>query len=250
MSVVFGLSRAVASYYHVLRGIDLGADASSLFDGVERPWSAELSRLYPRGTNLATRLQVLPLVAPDLETVTRRLRAMEDAFCLALADVLDREAPALRDDWNRQLPDLQTRTDAVAETMTEELEVARTVLWSYANRTPAKALILHASIDGHGRAATTTGHQVIAVSFADPDAQLFCQILHEDTHAISDPMVMATWNGGPRSTKRGAPGFTLHEVLEARALALTHDVLARTVPQRLADYERWVQPRSSRMGSR
>lgn len=250
MSVRFGLSFAVDLYYRVLRGIDLGSDASSLFDGHLRPWSRELARWYPRGAPLADRLQVAALVVPDLEALVRGLRAMASPVGPLLAEVLDLEEPLARMDWDRRANLRAARAESVAAMLGPELEVVRAELWRRIEQAPPSALVIDAPIPRCGRAASLAGQRVIAASFDDPLDALLSQIVHEDTHAVSDRAVLASWAGGARSTRPGHPGFGLHEALEAQALELGGEIVSAALPHRAAAYAAWRRRREgSRSGS-
>lgn len=247
MIVQFGLSFEVYAYYGVLSGLNLGNDASSLYDGRARPWSAQLAQLYPRDAKRAETLQVWPLIVARPLRSEAHLGSVDRAFGPALAARLSVHAEAMHAEWAWSLPARRDRAERLAASLGPDLEVARAALWGRTRRAAPTALVLNAPIPGHGRAASMHGRQVIAACFDDPDDDLFCQILHEDTHAVSDLEVRARWpddtSSTARSTVRGTPGFARHRELEAHALTTTRDALERALPERLEAYDAWCASR-------
>ncbi len=235
----FGLSLAASVYYDVLARVDLGADAASIYSGVDAPWSARIAAMYPSGDR-ADRVQVLPLLTPNLASLLAALRSLgpfEDALAAVLAD----HAPDFEARWNAERAGYETQLDRAAVALEAPLAAARTALWRRADRTPPPALVLDArALGAHGRGTAIDGRQIVATSFARADEDLFCTILHEETHAVSDAAVRREHPGVVRATARGNAGHALHRALEDAALRLADEVVREAVPELAGYHARWI----------
>ena len=217
--IQLGLSRCASAYYGILRRLDLGANAASLYDGDAAPWSARLEALYPSGPR-SDFLQTLPLMTPNADALLRALRG-RGAFESALAGVFE----TYLDDYPERTRDQERRLDAAARSITGPLETARRALWQRAGRTPPAMLVLDVRTLGrHGRGASVADRQVVAASFALADEDLFCLVLHEDTHAVSDPDVVRDLPLERSTAKRDA-GYPIHRAVESAALRLADEVV-------------------------
>lgn len=241
-----GLSLSASVHYDVLRHLELGADAASLHDGAKAPWSAALTAAYPTGEG-SDLVQVLPLITPNLGALLTVLRE-GGPFERRLGAVIADHAPAFGVSWQAARADHARRADALADALDGPLRSARAALWSRAGRAAPELLVLDARPLGrHARGAAIGGRQVVAASFAHDDADLFCAILHEETHSVSDPEVL----GGrrpARDTRRAAPGYAVHRALERAALDVADEVIRHAVPELAQHHARWVERRRAGLG--
>lgn len=234
-----GLSLAASVHYDVLRHLDLGADAASIHAGATAPWSAALEAEYPTGGR-ADRVQVLPLITPDLSALLAVLRE-GGGFERMLAQVVGEHARSFEPTWRAAQAAYERRADAAAERLFGPLTAARTALWRRIERTPPELLVLDARPLGrYARGATIGDRQVVACAFDRSDEDLFCAILHEETHAVTDPEVLRRHHR-PRDTRRTAEGYAVHRALELAALELADAVVRESVTELATHHARWVE---------
>ena len=91
-----------------------------------------------------------------------------------------------------------------------------------------------------GRATTVQGRRVVAVDLGQPEEHAALQVLHEELHPITDPVVLAEQGGGARDTRPGEAGWALHRELERVAVAATHAFLQAHDPSWLPALKRWM----------
>ncbi len=121
-----------------------------------------------------------------------------------------------------------------------KLAVLRQALWDPQGRDAPPLRILHAPALGpNGRATRVGAERRVAVSLTQDPDHVLCQVLHEEIHPITDPIVLAERKERDRSTTRGAPGFGLHAELETVAVAATEAFLAARSPDLLPAFVRW-----------
>ena len=85
--------------------------------------------------------------------------------------------------------------------------------------------------------------RVVAVSLDEPDPHVLCQVLHEETHPVTDPAVYAANAGAARDTRLDEAGHALHLAAERavveRDQALIEDEAAELLPAYAAWRERY-----------
>lgn len=230
----FERSASAALLYHVLAHLDLGRDAASLFDRSlpMRPWADDLRVAYG---NARGRLVVhaIALVHDDPIAVLR-----------------DDPPPALRDDAGRVLAtcladameaEAQRYVPAFAEPPTQLLEplaVLRSALYERVGAPPPLAILDCPALRLAGRAATRDGTRVVAVSLAQDPGHILCQTIHEEIHAVTDPVVRAGSTLG-QDTRASSPGYALHRELERAAIEVGDALVAARAPQWSPVYARW-----------
>lgn len=215
------------THYHVLAQIDLGPDAANLFaGGPSPPWARALSDAYRRsGDRLA--LQHTPMT--QRSTTDPTLRA---AFDAALAAV----EPALEQAWQRDRP--EERHERFHLEVAPALEACRRHAWG--GRPPPLLVWDVPALGRHGRAAAANGRRIVATSLAEASDHVFCQILHEEMHPISDPLVAELLGDlGARDTRAGSGGFIIHRALETAAVEAGRQIVEQAAPQLRAAYARW-----------
>ena len=79
------------------------------------------------------------------------------------------------------------------------------------------------------------------MSLAEPAEHVLCQVLHEETHVVTDPIVCAQWpaDGPARDTAVGSAGYERHRALETAAVEVGEAVIAARAPRWLDAYRRW-----------
>lgn len=233
--------------WHVLAHLPLGADAASLHDPAlpARAWALPLTGLYlqspgrlwahwaPLWAPYAPELPVAPQIVEALLRAFRPLQdeagaALRAGLCEAVQDVAPSHAR-----WWTQAGDL-TALGATASSITGPIARVRAALWAPAKPPPLR--VLHApSLRHHARAATVQGARVVATSLLEPPAHVVCQVLHEETHPVSDRSVPPA----PRDTRAGTPGHAHHLLLERAAVARTEVAVRAAAPELLPAFEAW-----------
>jgi radical SAM superfamily enzyme YgiQ (UPF0313 family)/protein-L-isoaspartate O-methyltransferase len=236
---------APALAFHVLRWLDLGADAASIHDpGLpDRPWLSALSAawaLAPRRLHL----QVMPLRFREPEGLIRALRSgsprplrgpRDAGLALAFADALEAEAPAFVEGWTPALP-------PAAAGVARAVEELRGLLYQGQDREPPPLRLLHCAALGRaGRATEHDGERLVAVDLGQPLEHALMQVLHEEIHPVTDPLVRAEWEDpAAQDTRAGSPGHALHQQLESVAIAATQALLEARAPRWLPAFEAWL----------
>lgn len=228
---------------HVLAHLDLGMDAASTHDPAlpSRPWVAPLLRAY-RGAPGHLRVQVLGLAQREPDALIRELRfdppmGLGDPagrrLCGALADALESEEPGFRATWDPRAP-------ALPAVVVERLARLRAQLWSARGRGAPPLRVLDVpALGGSGRATVVGGERRVAVSLGEPTEHVLCQILHEEVHEITDPLVLGERREAARDTRRDGPGWSLHAELESTAVQATEALLGAISPELLPAFHRW-----------
>jgi len=239
--------------YHVLAHLDLGADAASLFrpDLPARPWVRGLRDAY-LGAPGRLAVHGLPLRSDDLDGVMRALEpggspllGDEAGQVLAgrLAAALEAERVRVERRLQQTAPRAGARADEVLAFLRAPLTRLRQALWAGAGDVPRLRILdcdaLLRSGGTHGRGMALPGRQVVAVALAAPREQILCQVLHEETHAVTDPRVLSSAADAHRDTRAGSEGFDLHGRLERRAVDLGQELIRAHAPQHLESYRRW-----------
>lgn len=232
--------------YGLLAAVDLGRDAANLyaprreFDRLALApapaWAAALQaalRAHPRD---ALVLQGWPLRTPSLAD-------------LAAPPV----APALLTPWARAVA-AESRAAEVrafalaapspATPSLASLPALLAALWQpLGAEAPATCRVLDCRPLGpHGRTHTQAGVFVVATSLDEAADHPLMQIFHEAAHPVTDAAVFARLGAeahGARRTAAGTPGFEVHRVLEATAVAYGQAVLEAHAPSVLPAYRAW-----------
>ena len=243
----FGRHLPAALSYELLAHLDLGADAANLYDPgrPRKPWVPQLLDAYQAAPGRLA-LHFVGLYGGDVGDLLARLRGgrvlpLNDAPGRHLADAFAAAVEFEREPYERAFvkdaPGHATRVRAVASLATP-LAAVRAALWSRVGEEPPPLSVLDCPALSHrGRGMTfRDGTRAIATSLAEAPEHLFCQILHEETHPVSDR------SSGPtpdRDTRAGTPGHDDHLRLEAAAVALGAAVVDEAVPAWRDAYERW-----------
>lgn len=249
--MILASARHVDLTYEVLGSVNLGADAANLWRGeAEPPWSRVLAEALRQAPG-RIQAQVACLRYPDLE---KWLEALRSGECQGLQGVdnaslrealieglLDRERLHV---WEEGRERALSFVDAYGET----IRGWREVLWG--ERTAPELYVLDTPALGrsgwtHGRATSLGPWRVVAVS-CEAGVGAALQILHEETHPVTDPEVRSAWDVR-QETRRGSVGFGLHTALE-RAVVERDEALLRTCsPGWLEDFERWCDVFNARL---
>lgn len=234
MGVEFKAPLHAQLYYEVLSRVDLGQDASNLYRGESAPWSEELASLF--NVPGVIHLQGIPLWTRDLEhmlaTLHKGFRPLDTPESRVLRDKLREVLTNLAPFAHEEIP-------AVFLAF-EELDALRDKLWS--GKAPSlEVWHIPALGDGqftHGRAMSLKSKRVVAVSLNVAPEQALVQIIHEDTHALTDPPIRLEF-GGAQETRRGSRGHALHKRLESAVIANNLALFEEHAPHLLPAFERW-----------
>ena len=83
------------------------------------------------------------------------------------------------------------------------------------------------------------GMRVVAVALDAPAEQVALQILHEETHPVTDAAVRAHFAGVSQRTDGQGEGGAMHAALEEMVVAVDEAILCARAPQLLPAFERW-----------
>lgn len=239
-----------AALYYVLSHLDLGRDAASLYDAtlIATPWQRGLLDAYHAAPD-RLRFHFLGHWSTDYaalaDELTRRShsRGSQTAdACLAasLRGALEAARPSFEAAWSAD--DFAPRHARFRSEIEPALQRARTALW--AGVPPPLRVLDCASLGRNGRGATVDGVRVVAVSLAEPSGHVFCQLLHEETHPVTDSIVRAQFRNAAadarvQDTRVGARGYALHHALEVAAVTAGHEVVATQTPEFAEAYAVW-----------
>lgn len=217
-------------HYHVLSHLDLGADAANLYiPGQRARWAEPLLAAYRRAPD-RLRLQHTPITRQSTED-PQLLAAFEQARAAVWSAV---EAA-----WERD--DAFERNTCFHRDISPALMACRRA--AYGDVQPPLLLVYDVPALGrHGRGARAGDARVVATSLAEPVEHVFCQVLHEEMHPITDPLVAEMFEGvdlGARDTHVGGAGYTLHRALEVAAVEGGRQIVEQAAPQFADAYARW-----------
>jgi len=136
-------------------------------------------------------------------------------------------------------PAAAERLAGVAAALAAPLERLRERMWEQSGAAPPLTVLDCPALGRAGRATAAGGARLVAVSLSQPRDHVLCQILHEEMHPLTDPLVRA--DRSERDTRVGTPGAALHAELEAVAVAATEAFLSARAPELLTDFVRWKQ---------
>ena len=237
MSIAFARWDEAARLYAVLARLDLGADAASLFDRglVGGPWVAPLRAAYQAAPGRLVLQGVALLPAGELRS---RLRDDPPA---GLADALGRRLCSAAADGLDAIADEPLDYASVPREILEPLQALRSALWERTGPPPALTVVDCPALGRAGRAVAAPEGRVVAVSLAEPAEHVLCQVLHEEIHAVTDPLVRHSWTSGgaSRDTAVGTPGYARHQALETAAIEVGDALVAARAPRWSDAYRRW-----------
>lgn len=227
--------------FSVLAHLDLGDDAASLFDPTRATprWETQLRADYA-GAAGGLALHALPLRAPTVEALRAALTfptpPLDDeagrrlaAAVLRVLDDADGGAPLDTERWRALTPWLEGPVQRL-----------RVHLWSTQGK-PTPPLVLHhvPALGARARATTVDGTRVVATALDGPPARVAMQILHEEIHPITDPIVLARHPGVARDTRAGSEGWALHAQLEQTVIEATAALVDALEPTLAAPFRSW-----------
>lgn len=235
-----------ALVFHVLAHLDLGRDAASIFDETlpERPWvpglreahAAAPGRLQAQALGLRHRagLEALRDAPPPglRDAAGRRLLGR-------LLDAMASEREAFSEAWIAGEAEAEARRAEVIAEVAEPLDVLRRALWEQQGEPPSLTVLDCPALGLAGRGASDPRGRVVAVSLAAPMEHLLCQILHEEIHPVTDPVVRETMPAAPQDTRSGTPGHALHAALEHAAIEVGEALISARAPEWSGAYARW-----------
>ncbi|MBX2797156.1 MAG: radical SAM protein [Myxococcales bacterium] len=225
--------------FAVLATADLSDDVAGLGPGSD-PDSEDARRLRARwhGAPGRNTVQALGLIHGETSALVRALRhppeALADpagrALCEALAAAVETEAC-----------DVVEPAGELVE-LRSVLQDLRAQLWAPQGREAPPLVLMHVpALGGRARATEVDGVRRVATSLDQPFEHVLMQVLHEEMHPITDPIVREEHGGGAaRDTRPGTPGHALHEQLEAVAVQATQAFLASRAPQWLPAFRTWI----------
>jgi len=242
--VVFSRHAAPALCFHLLSRVRLPGDAADLWGGEPPPgWASAVAGAIRVSASPLT-VQVSALAHRDADAWMASLATHPpDSPERALLHGAQIEGPRFLAEWFRQTQDAQTRLRDRGDALTAPLSRLRERLWEASGRPPPDLEVIDCPALGrHARATTLRGRRVVAVSLTEEPGYALCQILHEEMHPITDPLVEMTGVEAsvPRQTRRDTPGWSHHQALEETAVAATHAFLSERAPEFLPDFARWT----------
>lgn len=236
-------SRFARLHYRVLSHLDLGDDRANLFDpGLpDRAWVPRLADAY-RSTPHRDLVQVLPLwfvgrgegdvtVGDVLDSL--RDATGDDELAGALADAYRgesaQEAPRPADDSGGRDP------SESLESIREPLARLRAELWSEVDGSvPDLRLVDVPALKTpggwtRGRGHSAGGGRIVAVSLGVRPVRSLLQVLHEEVHPVTDPVVRHA----------GAPSDRDTPTPESLAIETGRALVESVIPELAEDYAAW-----------
>ncbi len=210
-------------WYHVLSHLDLGRDAANLFvpKRPQRSWIPQALALVQADPLL----QFTPLFLSDIGYLQQT----------SLGPILAAELGAVTAAW--QVDDAVDRHRRFFAEVAPDLTTARAALG-------AGLLVIYdvPAMGPHARAVTRKdGRRIVAADLSQPSAHVFCQVLHEEIHPFSDPLIMHVMGPASRDTRPGTAGWNLHKALEIGAVEGGRQIVEGHVKHRQADYAAWCR---------
>lgn len=235
-----------ALVFHVLAHLELGRDAASIYDETlpERAWVAGLREAYEAAPG---RLHVQGLGLRHREGLERLRDApppgLRDAagrrLLERLLDASASEREAFVSAWAATEREAEARRDEVAARIGEPLDVLRRALWEEHGEPPPLTVLDCPALGLAGRGASDSHGRIVAVSLAAPIDHLLCQILHEEIHPITDPVIRESMPSFSQDTRAGTPGHALHAAIEHAAIEVGEALILARAPAWAEAYARW-----------
>lgn len=237
-----------ALVFHVLAHLDLGRDAASLFDETlpERAWVAGLREAYAAAPG---RLQVhaVGLRHRDREGLAGLREApppgLRDAagrrLLAGLLEAMASEREAFTSAWAATEREAEVRRAEVAARIEEPLDRLRRALWEQHGDPPPLTVLDCPALGLAGRGAGDDRGHVVTVSLGAPVDHVLCQILHEEIHPVTDPVVRESMSATPQDTRAGTAGHALHAALEHAAIEVGEALIQARAPEWTTAYSHW-----------
>jgi hypothetical protein len=237
-----------ALLFHVLARLPLGRDAASSFDptlpprawvdGLMAAYAAAPGRLGAHAIGLWHRQQ--PELAALRESPPPGLRDRAGRELLQrLLDAMDHEREGFLLGWNARADQAEHRRTEVAARITEPLDMLRHALWEQHGAPPPLTVLDCPALQLAGRGASDRHGRVVAVSLGAPVEHVLCQILHEEVHPVTDPIIRGTTPAATQDTRAGTPGHALHGALEHAAIEVGEALIEARAPEWSEAYARW-----------
>jgi hypothetical protein len=249
-AIVVTRSRPAAACFEVLAAVDLGADAANLFrrpavGDASPPWAAPLRLAYQAAPGRLA-LQVIGLHHATIGELRDALRegppGLRDAPGHRLATAFAEALRPLTDDpaFDDDAAGHTRRTNAFVAEALEDLTTLRAALWETRPQAMPRLTILDCPALGLAGRATTAadGGHVVAVNLGAGPEHALMQILHEQVHPVTDPLVVPSLEG--RTTEVGTPGFATHARVERVAIDVGAALVDARAPHLRDAYARWA----------
>lgn len=235
-----------ALVFHVLAHLDLGRDAASIHDETlpERAWVGGLREAYAAAPG---RLQVHAVGLRHREGIEGLGDApppgLRDAagrrLLQRLLDAMASEREAFASAWAATERETEARRAEVATRIGEPLDRLRRALWEQHGEPPPLTVLDCPALGLAGRGAGDDRGRVVAVSLGAPVDHVLCQILHEEIHPVTDPVIRETMSTTPQDTRAGTAGHALHAALEHAAIEVGEALIQARAPEWADAYARW-----------
>lgn len=237
-----------ALVFHVLAHLDLGRDAASIYDETlpERAWVAGLREAYAAAPG---RLQVhaVGLRHRDREGLAGLREApppgLRDAagrrLLAGLLEAMASEREAFTSAWAATEREAEARRTEVAARIEEPLDRLRRALWEQHGAPPPLTVLDCPALGLAGRGAGDDRGHVVTVSLGAPVDHVLCQILHEEIHPVTDPVVRESMSATPQDTRAGTAGHALHAALEHAAIEVGEALIQARAPEWTTAYSHW-----------
>ncbi|MDP6934987.1 MAG: hypothetical protein QGG40_18845, partial [Myxococcota bacterium] len=224
---------APALAFHLLAHASVPGDIAGLRDRrLDAPWAEALSRAWADDPNPLP-VQATALQHREIDTLLAALDRLKGPLAQVLATLLREQSDDFLTAWN----DTPDPTGDLADQIREPLDTLRKQLWQASGEAPPPLVVLDVPALGpRGRATLGRTGRVVAVSFDRPPDQVLCQVLHEEVHPVTDPLVL---DGRKRDTRAGSAGYQVHLELEQVAIDATEALLSARAPSWLPAFERW-----------
>lgn len=245
--VRFRRAPTAALCYHVLAHLPLGRDAASLFDDTlpSRPWVDDLLRAYADAPGrLLVHWLGLRWADGGLEGLRRDPpQGLRDeagqALLRCFLDAIESERDAFMTAWDASTTPAEARLAEVSAEIREPLTTLREALWEQQGPAPALTVLDCPALGLAGRGGATPSERRVAVNLAAPVEHVLCQVLHEEVHPVTDPVVREGLPPVAQDTRAGSPGHATHAALEQAAIEVGEALILARAPSWAPAYARW-----------
>jgi radical SAM superfamily enzyme YgiQ (UPF0313 family)/protein-L-isoaspartate O-methyltransferase len=232
--------------FHLLAHLPMPGDAAGLYDPayvadwvvpLVEAWDAVPARVQLQGLLLQTR------TIDDLVVRLRRhrlpaLSGLEgQRLCRLFADVVEAERASFEAARRASAP-ARALVMAEASRLAAPIEGLRDRLWAARGVAPALTVLHVPDLGPRARGVSSPSGRVVAISLAEPADHVVMQVLHEEVHPLTDPIVLRE-HPGTRSTRPTEDGWRLHEALERTAVQATHAFLEAKASEWLPAFRAW-----------